>query len=62
MYGKKKKKNQWKSPKQIATVVNIHVILFMMQLRDKTTEKEVDTVLQMTLELVLTQRFKQSTQ
>ena len=31
-----------------------------MHLRDTTTEKELDTVLQMTVEQVLIQRFKQS--
>ena len=54
----KKKKKSVEIPKQTATVVNIHVIMFIMQWRDKATEKEVDTVLQMTLELILTQRFK----
>ena len=31
-----------------------------MHARDTTTEKELDTVLQMTVEQVLIQRFKQS--
>ena len=46
---------------QVTRVVYLHVILFRMLEKDMDTEKEFDIVLQMTLEHVLTQRFKLNT-
>ena len=44
----------------MTSVVYLHVILFRIHERDTAAEKELDTVLLMKLEHVLTQRFKQT--
>ena len=58
-YGRKR--NHSKTPEQITSFVYLHVILFRMHEKDTATETEFNTVLQMTVEHDLTQRFKQST-
>ena len=44
------------------SVAYFDVVLFRLHERDTATEKEFETVLQMTLEDVLTSIFKQSTE
>ena len=44
-----RERNRLKSPEQITSVVYAHVILLRMYARDTATDKEFDTVLQMTL-------------
>ena len=61
IYCMEEKRNRLKTPEEVTSVVYHYVILFRMYERDISIEKEFDTVLQMTLENVLTQRFKQST-
>ena len=58
-YGKES--NCLKPPEQITSAVCLHAILFIEHGWDKATEKEYETVLHITLEHILTQRFKQST-
>ena len=50
-----------KTPGQLTSVVCIYITFFRMHERDIATEREFNTVLQMTLEHVLTQKFKEST-
>ena len=59
MYGRVR--NRLKTLEQITRVVYLHVILFRMRERYTATEKKLDSVLPMTLEHTLTQRFKQNT-
>ena len=54
-------RSRLKTPEKVTCVVYLHVILFGMHEKNTATEKEFDTVLYMTLEYFLTQRFKQST-
>ena len=55
------RKKSLKYPEQITRLAYLHIVVFRMHERDTDTEKELDTVLQMTLEYALTQRFKPST-
>ena len=55
------RERNWRNlPEQITSVVYLHAILFIMHGRDTATETEFDAVLQITLEHILTQRFKES--
>ena len=56
-----RERNSLKTPEQVTLLVYLHVILFRMHERDTATELEFRSVLQLTLEHILTQRFKQST-
>ena len=47
-------RNYFKTPERITSFIWLQVILFKMHERDTSTKKEFDTVLQMTLEYVLT--------
>lgn len=59
LYGRER--NHLKTPEQVTRVLYLHVISFKMHERDTATGKQLDTLLQMTVEHVLMQRFKQST-
>ena len=56
-----RKRNRLKTFQQVTHVVYLHAILVSMHEKGIATEKEFDTVLQITLKHVLTQRFKQNT-
>lgn len=43
-------KNRWKTPEYITSIVYLHVVLFRIHERYAATEKEFDTVIQMTIE------------
>ena len=59
LYGRER--NCLKTPEQLTCVVYLHVILVRMHERDAAAEKEYNTVLQITLEQILAQRFKENT-
>ena len=53
--------NILKTAEQVTRVVYLHVILFRIHEKDTATKKEFGTTLEIALEHVLTQRFKQNT-
>ena len=62
-YVGKKFYNKWcKGPWAVTPVANFCVVLFRMHEKDTTTEKQLDIVLQMALQNILTQRLKQNTE
>lgn len=57
----RKRKKSYKNSSAEPRIVYLHVILFRIHEGGTGAEKEFDTILQVTLEQVLTQRLKQNT-